>query len=48
MDWSIAPSFVEETSILVEGLEEVDVGFRAKPFKVADFKVGPLIRLAKP
>lgn len=38
----IAPSFVEETAILVQGLEEVDVRLRAQPVQVADLKVGPL------
>lgn len=26
MDWGVAPSFVEETAVSVEGIEEVQIG----------------------
>ena len=38
----ISPSFVEETAILIEGLEEIDVGLGPEPVEVTDFEVGPL------
>jgi hypothetical protein len=43
MDWSIAPTLIEETSILVELLEVVSVGLGSKPIQIANFEVGPLI-----
>lgn len=39
----ITPSLIEETTVLVEGLEVVDVGLGTKPVKVTDLEVGPLI-----
>ena len=42
MNRSITPAFVEETAILVESLEEVDVGFRPQPIEVTDLEVRPL------
>lgn len=42
VDGSIAPALVEETAVLVEGFEVVDVGGAAEPVEVADFEVGPL------
>lgn len=47
MDWSITPSFVEETTILIETLEKVDIWLGSKPVKITDFKVGPLPMLAQ-
>jgi hypothetical protein len=44
--WSITPSFVEETTRLVEVLKVVHVGFGAEPVEITDFKVGPLVQLA--
>lgn len=41
MDRSITPSLVEETAITVKRVEEVSVGFAAKPVQVANLKVGP-------
>lgn len=38
----VTPSLVEETSITVEGVEVVEVGWRSKPIQAADFKVRPL------
>ena len=32
MDGGVAPAFVEETAVLVEGLEEINVGFGSQPF----------------
>lgn len=46
MDGSIAPAFVEETASVVERCEKVNIGIRAEPVEVADFKVGPLLLLA--
>jgi hypothetical protein len=42
MDRRITPTFVEESTILVQLFEEVCVRFRPEPLKVADFEVGPL------
>ncbi len=42
VDGSISPSFVEETSILVQRLEIIEVGLGSKPVEVADFEIGPL------
>ncbi len=42
VDGGITPSLVEEATVLVEGLEKVEVGFGPEPVEVADFKVGPL------
>lgn len=42
VDRSISPAFVEETSVLVKRLEEIDVSLAAEPVQVANFKVGPL------
>jgi hypothetical protein len=39
---SITPSLVEETAILVQRLEEVEVRLAAEPLKAANLKVGPL------
>lgn len=46
MYWRVTPPLVEETTVLVERLEEVDVGFRPEPFQVTDFEVRPLWLLA--
>jgi len=42
MDRSVTPALVEETAVLVEGLEVVEVLTRAKPAKAANLEVGPL------
>jgi hypothetical protein len=42
VDGSIAPTFVEETAVLVEGVKVVEVGGAAEPVEVSDFEVGPL------
>lgn len=39
----ITPSLVEETAILIQDVEKIDVGFRSQPIKVTNFKVGPLV-----
>jgi hypothetical protein len=39
---SITPTLVEESTILVERFEVVEVGFRSEPIEVTDFEVGPL------
>jgi hypothetical protein len=38
----VTPTLVEETAVLVEGIEVVEVGGAAEPVEVADFEVGPL------
>lgn len=38
----VAPAFVEEAAVHVEGAEVVDVLLRAEPVEIADFEVGPL------
>lgn len=42
MDRSITPAFVEETAIVVEGLEEIYVGFRSQPIEISNFEIRPL------
>lgn len=42
MNWCITPTFVEESSILIELLEEIRVGFGSKPVEVTNLKVRPL------
>lgn len=42
MDWSVTPSLVEESSVLIQRLEEVSVCLRSEPVEVTDFKVRPL------
>jgi hypothetical protein len=39
---SVTPALVEETAVLVQSLEEVDVGLAAQPLQTADLEVGPL------
>lgn len=43
VDWCIPPSLVEETTIPVQRVEEVDVGLRSEPVQIADLEVGPLM-----
>lgn len=47
VDRRISPAFVEETSILVKRLEEVDVSLATEPVQVANFEVGPLDIVSK-
>lgn len=42
VDGRIAPSLIEEATILVQGREVVNVRLGPQPFQAADFKVGPL------
>lgn len=42
MNGRITPSLVKETTVLVEGVEEVDVGLGSQPLEVTHFEVGPL------
>ena len=42
VDGGISPALVEETAVLVESIEVVEVGRAAEPIEVADFEVGPL------
>lgn len=46
MHRSIAPSLVEETAVLVQRCEEVDVFLRSKPVQITNFEVGPLIHVS--
>lgn len=43
MHRSIAPTLIEESSVLVKRCEVVDVGLGAEPIEVTDFEIGPLI-----
>jgi hypothetical protein len=40
--WRISPALVEETAILVQRLEVVNVRLGSEPVQVTDLKVGPL------
>jgi hypothetical protein len=42
VDGRIAPPLVEETAIIIQLSEEVNVGLGAEPVQVTDFEVGPL------
>ena len=42
MDWRISPTFIKESTILVERFEVVHVRLGSKPVQVANFKIGPL------
>lgn len=42
MDWGIAPPLIEESSILVELIEEVEISVRPQPVEVANLEIGPL------
>jgi len=42
MHGCVSPALIEETAVLVEGLEVVNVGGAAEPVEVADFEIGPL------
>lgn len=39
---SIAPTFVEESTILVKSLEVIQVCFGSQPVEIANFEIGPL------
>ena len=41
----IAPSLVEETTVLVQLLEEVNVGLRSQPVEVTNLEIGPLCKV---
>lgn len=42
VDWRVSPSFVEETSVAIEGIEVVEIRRRSEPVETTDFEVGPL------
>lgn len=42
VDGSIAPSLIEETTVLVQRLKIVDICLGAQPVQTTNFKVGPL------
>ena len=39
MNWGIAPSLIEESSILVESFEEVFVSFAAQPIQISNLEI---------
>ena len=39
MDWSITPTFVEETAVSVKGIEELGVCRSSKPLQATDLKI---------
>jgi hypothetical protein len=41
VDGGIAPALVEETAIVVEGFEVVDVGLGPEPVEIANLEIGP-------
>lgn len=43
---SITPSLVEETTVLVQRLKEVEVRLASEPRKATDLEVGPLYRVS--
>lgn len=45
MHGRIAPSLVEETTILIQDFKEVKVGLRSQPIQVPNFKIGPLLTI---
>lgn len=42
VDGRVAPALVEEAAFVVEGVEEIKIGFGAQPVEVSDFEIGPL------
>ena len=44
MHGGIAPSLIEETAILVQDLEEIEIGLRSQPVKIPHFKIRPLVK----
>ena len=48
VDWSITPTFVEESSSFVEILKIVHVGLASEKVEIAHFKVGPLSHSVSP
>lgn len=42
VDWRISPALVEETTVLVQRLEIINVLLAAQPLQAANLKVGPL------
>lgn len=40
---SVAPTFVEKATLLVEESEVVDVGLGSQPVEIADFEIRPLV-----
>lgn len=47
VDGSIAPAFVEESSVAVKRFKIVEISFRAKPVQVADLEVRPLAMVSQ-
>ena len=44
MHRGIAPSLIEETAILVQDFEEIEIGLRSQPVKIPHFEVRPLVK----
>lgn len=42
----ITPTFVEEPSVLIKLVEEVEIGIGSQPVKVADLEIGPLYQVS--
>jgi hypothetical protein len=42
VDRGITPALVEETTVLIQGLEEIDVSLAAQPLQTSNLEVGPL------
>src|SRR5450432_1923244 len=42
MHWCITPTFVKESTILIESLKIVEICLGTEPVEVTDFKIGPL------
>ncbi len=40
---SIAPAFVKEATVSIEGIEIIEVGRRPQPVEVSDLEIGPLM-----
>jgi hypothetical protein len=42
VDWGISPTLVEETAVLVQRLEIINILLATQPIQAANLKVGPL------
>lgn len=44
VDGSISPSFVEESTLLIQMLKVIEICLGSEPVEIADFEVGPLVK----
>ena len=44
--WSITPSLVKETTVLVQSIKVINVRLRAQPVQATNLKVGPLLSIS--